>query len=255
MQKASKLVRAEEKCTDKKLLHEFRSCVGSIMHYAVVSRPDIAFVAIKLARLQLYCNEEHLKVAHHVVRYLKGTQDLTLRYDCSVGDIYCTAVAASDSDWAEGEDCKSTSGNVYFLCGAALTWMCSTQRSVAHSSCEAEYVALDDMAREIVAIKQQMHDFRLDQKRTSPIVVLEDNQAAIFLSKSRKVHGRTKHIAVRYHYVRELIRDKELEVSYQPSELNPADLFTKQLGIVLFVRHRETVMGHAPIQGVQQYYD
>ena len=98
MQKASKLVRAEEKCTDKKLLHEFRSCVGSIMHYAVVSRPDIAFVAIKLARLQLYCNEEHLKVAHHVVRYLKGTQDLTLRYDCSVGDIYCTAVAASDSD-------------------------------------------------------------------------------------------------------------------------------------------------------------
>ena len=255
MQKASKLVRAEEKCTDKKLLHEFRSCVGSIMHYAVVSRPDIAFVAIKLARLQLYCNEEHLKVAHHVVRYLKGTQDLTLRYDCSVGDIYCTAVAASDSDWAEGEDCKSTSGNVYFLCGAALTWMCSTQRSVAHSSCEAEYVALDDMAREIVAIKQQMHDFRLDQKRTSPIIVLEDNQAAIFLSKSRKVHGRTKHIAVRYHYVRELIRDKELEVSYQPSEFNPADLFTKQLGIVLFVRHRETVMGHAPIQGVQQYYD
>ena len=111
------------------------------------------------------------------------------------------------------------------------------------------------MAREIVAIKQQMHDFRLDQKRTSPIIVLEDNQAAIFLSKSRKVHGRTKHIAVRYHYVRELIRDKELEVSYQPSEFNPADLFTKQLGIVLFVRHRETVMGHAPIQGVQQYYD
>ena len=86
-------------------------------------------------------------------------------------------------------------------------------------------------------------------------IVLEDNQAAIFLSKSRKVHGRTKHIAVRYHYVRELIRDKELEVSYQPSEFNPADLFTKQLGIVLFVRHRQTVMGHALIQGVQQYYD
>ena len=254
MQKATKLVRTTEKCSDKALLHEFRSCVGSIMHYAVVSRPDIAFAAIKLARLQLYCSAEHLAVAKNVVRYLKGTSDKTLKYSCA-RDPYSTAVAASDSDWAEGEDSKSTSGNVYMMCEAALTWMCTTQRSVAHSSCEAEYVALDDMAREIVSIRQQIKEFRMDQVRRSPILVLEDNQSAIALAKSKKTHGRTKHIEVRYHYVRELIRDHVLTVDYQPSENNPADLFTKQLGSVLFVKHRETVMGHAPIQGVQQHYD
>ena len=95
----------------------------------------------------------------------------------------------------------------------------------------------------------------MDQIRKSPIRILEDNQSAIALSQSKKTHGRTKHIDVRYHYVRELIRDKVVIVDYQPSENNPSDLFTKQLGSVLFEKHRETVMGHAPIQGVQQHYD
>jgi hypothetical protein len=102
MQKALKLERAEKKCTDKKLLHEFRSAVGSLMHYAVVSRPDIAFAAVKLARLQLYCTDEHLQVAKGVVRYLAGTKNYTLRYDCA-GDIYDSVICAVDSDWAEGE--------------------------------------------------------------------------------------------------------------------------------------------------------
>ena len=102
MQKALKLERAEKKCTDKKLLHEFRSAVGSLMHYAVVSRPEIAFAAVKLARLQLYCTDEHLQVAKGVVRYLAGTKNYTLRNDCA-GDIYESVVCAVDSDWAEGE--------------------------------------------------------------------------------------------------------------------------------------------------------
>jgi len=73
-------------------------------------------------------------------------------------------------------------------------------------------VALDDMAREIVSIRQQIKEFRMDQVRRSPILVLEDNQSAIALAKSKKTHGRTKHIEVRYHYVRELIRDQVLTV-------------------------------------------
>jgi len=248
MQKALKLERAEKKCTDKKLLHEFRSAVGSLMHYAVVSRPDIAFAAVKLARLQLYCTDEHLQVAKGVVRYLAGTKNYTLRYDCA-GDIYESVICAVDSDWAEGENCKSTSGFVYMVGGAALTWACTTQRSVAHSSCEAEYVALDDVAREIVSIHRQMQDFNVDLNRKDPVIVLEDNQSAQALAQGKKTHGRTKHIDVRYHYIRELIRDKVLQIVYQPSEWNPSDLFTKQLGRILFQRHVQTVLGHAPLNG------
>ena len=183
-----------------------------------------------------------------MVRYLAGTKNYTLRYDCA-GDIYESVICAVDSDWAEGENCKSTSGFVYMVGGAALTWACTTQRSVAHSSCEAEYVALDDVAREIVSIHRQMQDFNVHLNRKDPVIVLEDNQSAQALAQGKKTHGRTKHIDVRYHYIRELIRDKVLQIVYQPSEWNPSDLFTKQLGRILFQRHVQTVLGHAPLNG------
>jgi hypothetical protein len=158
-------------------------------------------------------------------------------------------ICAVDSDWAEGENCKSTSGFVYMVGGAALTWACTTQRSAAHSSCEAEYVALDDVAREIVSIHRQMQDFNVHLNRKDPVIVLENNQSAQALAQGKKTHGRTKHIDVRYHYIRELIRDKVLQIVYQPSEWNPSDLFTKQLGRILFQRHVQTVLGHAPLNG------
>ena len=78
-----------------------------------------------------------------------------------------------------------------------------------------------------------------------PVVVLEDNQSAIAMTLGRSVYKRSKHINLRYHYVRQLIAQGKLEIRYQPTELQPADLFTKALAHTLFLRHASVVMGNS----------
>ena len=242
----AKFFKCKGECTDKELQSTYRSIVGSLMHFSTVCRPDIAFATICLSRQQNNPTPEHLQYALQVVRYLRGTSELGLLYHCAE-DPSSTFYCAADSDWAGTEECVSTTANVAFVCGAAISWLCCTQRNVTHSSCESEYVSLDSMCREVEHLRMLFDSFNMPL--TTPTVILEDNQSAIALAASSVCHRRSKHIALRFHYIRQLIRDGVVVIQYHPTSWQPADLLTKNLGRVLFARHAQVVMGHAKLQG------
>ena len=217
------------------------------MHFATVCRPDIAFAVICLSRQQNNPTEEHLSYAMQVVRYLRGTADHGLLYHCAV-DPASTFHCSAGSDWAGTEDCFSTTANVAFLAGCALTWLCCTQRNITHSSCEAEYVSLDSMGREVEHLRMLFATFNMELP--APTVIPEDSQSAIALAASRVCHRRSKHIALRFHYIRQLILQGVVVVQYHPTHHQPADLLTKNLGRILFRRHADVCMGITRIEGL-----
>ena len=236
-----KLVKEKGPCTRLEIQAEYRKIVGSLMHFAIVSRPDIAYPAVELSRHQSNPDKHKLSCAKQVIRFLKATADRCLSYDCG-SKLFDSFVSAPDANWAERDDGTSTSCNCAFLGGCAISWMCASQHCIAHSSCESEYIALDSMGREIEYLCMLFKSLRLSIYR--PVPILEDNQSAIAMTAGMQQHKRTKHIALRYHYVRKLIRDGIVTVKYQPTAQQPADLFTKQLARTLFNRHADVVMGN-----------
>ncbi|KAF2358692.1 hypothetical protein FHG87_010554 [Trinorchestia longiramus] len=142
-----------------------------------------------------------------------------------------------DADWAgDRSDRKSTSGYCFTLSNSVITWRSVKQSCVALSTAEAEYVALAGAAQEAIWLKQLLDD--LEFKTGGPMVVNEDNQSAICLAQNPKYHGRSKHIDIKFHYVRDLVRKKEIDLVYCPSNDMLADIFTKGLSAEKFSRLR-----------------
>ncbi len=132
---------------------------------------------------------------------MKGTLNLALKYERSDSG---TLIGYSDADWAgDQDDRRSTTGNVFLLGGGAVSWLSKKQSTVALSTAEAEYVALSQAAQECVWLRRLLSDLGMD---VSPVMILEDNQGAIAIAKNPVDHSRTKHIDIRYHYIREWCR-------------------------------------------------
>ena len=132
-----------------------------------------------------------------------------------------------DSDWGASNDRRSITGYGYKLCekGPLISWKSRKQQIVALSTCEAEYVALTSAIQEAKFLSQLLVDMIGGRKTTATIYV--DNQGAICLAKNPVHHQRTKHIDIRYHYIRTEIQSGAVELKYIPSCDNVADVFTK----------------------------
>ena len=150
-----------------------------------------------------------------------------------------SCIGYSDSDWAgDRDDRKSTSGYCFIMGSGLLSWKSNKQTCVTLSTAEAEYVALSSAAQEAIWLKLLLHD--LNFSHNSPMVIMEDNQACICFTKNPKDHGKTKHISIKYHFVRNLVNDQEIDVQYCPTNLMLADIFTKGLSAekFMFIRNR-----------------
>ncbi len=132
---------------------------------------------------------------------------------------------------------RSTSGYIFQIGNSTISWSSRLQRCVTLSSTEAEYVALASAAQESLWLQSLMRFISLPLSN-SPIVIHEDNRGAIDLTSSTKHHSRTKHIDVRFHFLRELVGNKQISVHFCPSTLMLADLFTKPLASPQFLRLR-----------------
>jgi hypothetical protein len=131
-----------------------------------------------------------------------------------------------DANYAtDKETSKSVSGHVFVMTGGAVSWRSKRQSVVATSTCQAEYIAVSEMSREAVWLRSLLEEIGLDQ--LPPTRAHEDNEAARFLAHHPAVTERSKHIRVRYHYVRECVREGILELVNIPSKENAADSFTK----------------------------
>ncbi len=136
-------------------------------------------------------------------------------------------VGFSDSDWAgDIESRRSVSGYMFQLCGAPISWKSKKQTSVALSTAEAEYMALSSAAQEAVWLRKFLNELKLKQE--APMVLYEDNQAAISMARNTH-HGRTRHIDIRYHFVRETVGNGTVELRYCRSNQMLADILTKGL--------------------------
>ena len=201
----------------------YRQAVGSLVYLAQTTRPDICWSVSKLSQFLDRPGSMHVTAIKHVLRYLKGTKTYSLTFKPS--DQKLTGYV--DSDWANDvDDRRSTSGYVFNLGSASVSWKTKKQPTVSLSSCEAEYMALSEVTKELLFLRALCSVFDMIQPKVSTVYC--DNQGAIALSKeSSKQHQRTKHIDVRYHFVRNC---EHVQFEFVCSDSNHADIFTKSLG-------------------------
>ena len=204
----------------------YRELIGSLMFLSTVSRPDIVYAVNFLSRFLDSFTRSHWDAAKQILKYIKGTVNRGIMYRNS-GSVL-ELVGYCDSDYAGGRKTRrSTSGFVFKFCNGPVSWCTQRERTVSLSSTEAEYISATTATREAVWLRQLLHD--IGSPCASATVLHIDNQSAIQLVKNPVFHGRTKHIEIQYHFIREKYENKNIDVVYIPSELQLADVFTKAL--------------------------
>ncbi|GJW48735.1 putative ribonuclease H-like domain-containing protein [Tanacetum coccineum] len=202
-------------------VHLYRSMIGSLM-YVTASRPDIMFAVCACSRFQVTPKTSHLSAVKRIFRYLKGKPKLGLWYPrVSSFDLE----SYSDSDYAGANlDRKSTTGGCQFLGRRLITWQCKKQTIVATSTTEAEYVAAASCCGQVLWIQNQMLDYGFNFMNTKIYI---DNESTICIVKNPVYHSKTKHIAIRHHFIRDAYEKKLIQVLKIHTNDNVADLLTK----------------------------
>ncbi|GJY08330.1 retrovirus-related pol polyprotein from transposon TNT 1-94 [Tanacetum coccineum] len=206
----------------------YASAVGSLMYVMVCTRPDIAHAMSVVSRYMAHPGKEHWNAVKRIFRYLKGTSDVGLIYG---GEREYLVAGYSDSDYAADLDARrSLTGYVFTIGSSVVSWKATLQPSVALSTTEAEYMALTEAAKEGIWLKGLIEDLGFPQDQAT---VFCDSMSAICLAKDQVYHDRTKHIDVRYHFIR---TERRIKVKKIGTQDNPVDVFTKPVALSKF-RH------------------
>ncbi|XP_028086227.1 uncharacterized protein LOC114287147 [Camellia sinensis] len=241
-----KLVNTPGECGVKLTKHEdrekvdatlFKSLLGSL-RYLTCTRRDILFGVGLVSCFMEAPTMTHFKAMKRILHYVKGTIDFGLSYSSSneyklVG--YC------DSDWAGNLDNrKNTTGFLFFLGNTAFTWSSKNQLIVALSTCEPKYIVATSCTCHAIWLRNFMKDLQFAQEEATEILV--DKQSTITFAKNPVFHDRSKHIDTRYHFVKECIAKKEVQLKFVKSHDQIADIFTKPLKYEDFTKFR-TLLG------------
>ena len=211
----------EEKARMKNI--PYREAIGAFMYCAVATRPDISFAVALLSQFLENPGEVHWNGVKHVYRYLLGTKHLRLVF----GETKNSIPGYPDADGATQDHRHAISGYAFLIDGGAVSWFSRKQEIVTLSTAEAEYVAATHAAKEAIWLKRlitETFDFP-----DNPITLHCDNQSAIALTKDNAHHSRTKHIDIRYHFIRYSVQDGKINIIYCPTNENVADTLTKPL--------------------------
>jgi len=212
----------------------YKQIVGSLM-YITATRPDIMFGVSFISRFMASPTEVHLQAAKRLLRYLKGTINYGIFYKKNENK---QLIAYTDSDYAgDITDRKSTSGYVFMLSGGAVSWASNKQPIVTQSTTEAEFVAAAACACQAVWMRRILEKLNHEQKDCT--ILMCDNSSTIKLSRNPIMHGRSKHIDVRFHFLRDLTRDKIIELVHCGSQDQVADLLTKPVKLQTFENLQE----------------
>lgn len=219
----------------------FRELIGSLLWIALLSRPDIVNAVRAIAR---YCSAPkaiHMKAALGVLGYAVRTSSFGITFQKgAVEGLHLIAFA--DADYAsKAADRRSVSGGVVMCAGGPILWYSKTQKCVTLSTTQAEYVAMSDVGKEILFLRQVWR-FMLPKAGMPCIPLFEDNEGAIQIAKHPISNSNSKHIDVRHHFLRELVERKEIKVVHVASQYQHADFLTKALPVRDFEFHREIVM-------------
>ncbi|GJZ67507.1 hypothetical protein Tco_0630747 [Tanacetum coccineum] len=199
--------------------------------YLTVSRLDIQFSTYLCARYQANLKESHLIIVKRIFRYLKSTPSLGLWYlKCSSFDLK----GYSNSDYVGcNMDKKSTSSACQLLGGKLVCWSAKKQQSVAMLSAKAEYVAATRFCAKILYMKSQLTNYGIIYEK---VPIFYDNTSAIAISNNPVLNSRTKHIDIRYHYIKDHILKGDIELHFIPTQYQLVVIFTKPLDEPTFKR-------------------
>ena len=203
----------------------YRAAIGSVMYLMLMTRPDLGAAIQILSRFMESPDHTHWEAMKRVFRYISHTKDLGLKFQ-KIDNFELTGFC--DSDWGGCVDTRrSTSGYVFMLGGAAVSWSSKRQATVAMSSCEAEYLAASHAAKESVWAMGLLREFGFNESK--PVRIFSDSQSAIKLVKNSVFHSRTKHIDIHTHFIRELVENRSIEMIYISTDFQVADSLTKGL--------------------------
>lgn len=204
----------------------YRSIVGALQ-YLTLTRPDIAFSVNKVCQFLHAPTTVHWAAVKRILRYLKSCVKLGLRINRSRSFLVS---AYSDADWAGcPDDRRSTGGFAVFIGNNLVSWHAKKQATVSRSSTESEYKALANATAEVMWIQTLLKELKV---ASPPVARLWcDNMGAKYLASNPVFHARTKHIEVDFHFVRERVNNKLLQIDFVPSEDQVADGFTKALSV------------------------
>jgi len=202
--------------------------VGGLPWLAINTRPDIAYATSKLAQQVNEPTKETYQQASRILRYLRGSIDLGITFPRTGPSIKTGLVGYVDADYAgDVTDRKSQSGYMFFYNGGLITWTSKKQKTVAQSSTESELVAANAAAREAMWARSLLS--QISRAQPGPTTIYEDNQGVIFLCKTSMAGQRAKHIDVQYHYVKDLVKAKCVQLVKIGTKEQVADILTKAL--------------------------
>lgn len=207
----------------------YRSIVGALQ-YATLTRPDISFAVNKGCQFLQQPIDDHWQAVKRILRYLKETVTHGLFLSrCSSLRLH----AYFDADWAGCiDDHKSTWGYAIFLGPNFISWSARKQSTIAQSSTELEYRALADATAKIIWLRSLLVELGVNLYQ--PPTLWCDNLGVTYLTVNPLFHACTKHIEIDFHFVRDLVSKKLLEVRFISTKDQIADVFTKPLSITQF---------------------
>jgi hypothetical protein len=232
---------SDSPCLSERATQLFHSHVASLLYLAKRTRPDLlSAVSFLTTRVAAPTIDDAIKL-RRVLGYLSGTRELGLTLKAAVNNPDLCVYCFIDSSYASHSDCVSHSGvQITLGCGTVYA-KSSRQKLVTKSSTEAELVALASGLEEALVLRR----FLIHQGyEIPPVVVLQDNRSTMVLAHDGfKRASRTKHMSIRYFWMKDLIKRGKIQVKYLYTLLHNADFFTKPLQSTLFRFFRARILG------------
>jgi len=214
----------------------YRSVVGALQ-YLTMTRPDLSFAVNKVCQFLHAPTTAHWSAVKRILRYVNGTRRLGLNIRRSK---LMTVSAFSDADWAGCvDDRRSTGGFAVFLGYNLISWSARKQATVSRSSTEAEYKALADATAQMMWVQKLLTELRVQHPSAARLWC--DNIGATYLTANPVFHARTKHIEIDFHFVRERVAQRLLEVRHIGTNDQLADGLTKPLPLAKFILFRNNL--------------
>ena len=203
----------------------FQHIIGSLIYTANGVRPDVAYAVSRLSRHMAKYSKQHLDAAKYVLKYLMTTNELGISFKVNEP---LNLHGFTDADYAgDASNRKSTSGVVFMAAKGPISWQSIQQAVVSLSSTESELNSLTSGSTQTVWLRKFFDELGFKQER--PTVIFCDNTSTIKLCHNDEFHKRTKHIQTKFYYVRDQIKNNEVEVKYVPTAEQLADILTKPL--------------------------
>lgn len=205
----------------------YQQLIGCLEYAAIATRPDLTFAVHKLAQFASNPDESHFNAAKRVLRYLKGSINYSLIFHGNQSDSF-KLIGYSDADWASNTyDRKSIGGYCFYLNHCLISHMSKKQKTIALSTAESETHAAVQATKEAIWLRNILEEMML--KQDGPTTIFCDNQAAIALSRNPEYHSRSKHVDIKYHFLRQHVDSKTVTLQFIGTDQMAADGLTKSL--------------------------